>query len=218
MTQRLIVNLNGLRPGDKVVGIQLDGPAGALVPVPGDFVVKQFTGDALQFDKPKDPAATPELEAVFREAITDETAFHIVRTTPDLSAVGDLGPISPPDGRLHLLLIASAFQHLADSADANSSEPGPAAVGASMSQWLEIELLDTSRIPTSAGIQAVTLLALAYTKAAEQVHAINTDRSTLQQDGINQAATWLQTQAETFATLAAKLTNIDHPKEPHHRI
>lgn len=87
-----------------------------------------------------------------------------------------------------------------------------------MSQWLDMELLDPTRTPTAAGIQAVTTLALAYAKAADQVRAINTDGTPLHDDGMSQAASWLSTQAHTFATLATKLASIDHPKEPHHRI
>lgn len=215
--QRLIVTLNGLRTGDQLVGIQLDGPTGALVPVP-DFIVEHVNDGAIQFDTPMNSHTSAELEAAFREAVSDTTTFHIVRTAPDMTPIGDLGPISPPDGRLHLLLIAAAFEHLSHTAVEDSTQPSVADVGASMSQWLEMELLDPTRTPTAAGIQSVTMLALAYTKAADQVRAINTDGTPLHDDGIGQAAAWLDTQAHTFATLAARLANIDHPKEPNHRI
>lgn len=122
--------------------------------------------------------------------------------------------VRPPDGPLHLMLLSAAFDEAARTASswaADEAELG-SMFCSGMSELFQVELSDPSRSPTVAAIEAVSFMARAYSKAAEQIRGANTfpelGHGELKAAGCALAADWLQNQSDSFDALAATLTEL----------
>lgn len=124
------------------------------------------------------------------------------------------GESGPPDGPLHLMLISAAFAEVARTASSWSAGEDDSAnrFFAQMAEMVQIELSDPARVPTVAAIDAVSFMARAYAKAAEQIRGANTapelGHAEIKAAGTAQAAEWLQNQSDSFEAMASALTEL----------
>lgn len=112
---------------------------------------------------------------------------------------------------LHLILAAAAFDHAAQNAEAWAG-PHDRAAATMFSNWAELfrlELSDPAWSTRQATMEAISLLADAYTAAADTVRRAGArtelGHGELPQQGCTYAAEWLQTQADTFTILGAQI-------------
>ncbi|SHV73301.1 hypothetical protein [Mycobacteroides abscessus] len=127
--------------------------------------------------------------------------------------MNDLSQSAPLDGPLHLMLISAAFEEVARTASTWAPDEAETACRffSGMSELVELALLDPTRVSTAAAIEAVSFMAQAYAKAADQIRRADIGPelgAAMKRSGNAQAAEWLQVQGDRFDSMAAKLNEL----------